>query len=146
MKHAPESRQNGLQDAADYAAMYEAILAPTKRKKPRVSMTVLSRKHLEADGWYVETVEQNVRAGGKTWKKDLFGFGDLLAIRRGEVLLVQTTSSTNMAARITKITESPLLAKVREAGIGIVVHGWANRVVKRGEPKREWTLRVEDLS
>jgi hypothetical protein len=76
----------------------------------------------------------------------LWGFADILAIRRGEVLAVQTTTSSNMAARVRKIADSPLLPKVREANVRVIVHGWAARVVKRGERAREWVLRVEDVS
>ena len=51
-----------------------------------------------------------------------------------------------MAARVRKIADSPLLPKVREANVRVIVHGWAARVVKRGERAREWVLRVEDVS
>jgi len=93
-------------------------LTPTQR----------STRHLQAEGYHVELVEQTKRVGQqgalKVWKTDLFGFLDLLCIKRGEVLGVQVTSASNVPARVRKITDSPLLPAVREAGIRIVVHGW----------------------
>jgi hypothetical protein len=101
-----------------------------------LSPTARSLAHLREQGYHVEVVEQNKRAGIKCWKVDLWGFIDLLAIRRGEVLGVQVTSATNVAARVRKITDSPLVGAVREAGIRIAVHGW----------KPDGQLREVDLS
>ena len=58
---------------------------------------------------------------------------------RGEVLAVQSTSSSNMASRITKIANHENVGAVRESGMRIVVHGW--RKTKAGP-----VLRVEDVS
>lgn len=93
-------------------------LTPTQR----------STRFLQEEGYHVELVEQTKRVGVpgamKVWKTDLFGFLDLLCIRRGEVLGVQVTSASNVPARVRKITDSPLLPLVRESGVRIVVHGW----------------------
>ena len=62
-----------------------------------------------------------------------------MAIRRGEVLAVQVTSS-GVAARIRKIQESDTIKLVREAGIRVEVHGWTKRANGR------YVLRVEDIS
>jgi carbonic anhydrase len=94
----------------------------------KATPTSRSMQWLREHGYHAEVVEQTKRVGTpgkmKVWKVDLWNFIDLLAIRRGEVLGVQVTSWTNVAARVRKITESPLLPLVREAGVRIVVHGW----------------------
>lgn len=72
-------------------------------------------------------------------RQDLFGFIDLLAIRKGETLAVQVTS-TGVSSRIKKIMESDYLPKVRDAGWRIIVHGW------RKNSKGRYVLRVEDIS
>jgi carbonic anhydrase len=94
----------------------------------KATPTSRSMAWLREQGYHAELVEQTKRVGVpgkmKVWKVDLWNFIDLLAIRRGEVLGVQVTSWTNVAARVRKITESPLLPLVREAGVRIVVHGW----------------------
>jgi len=72
-------------------------------------------------------------------RKDLWGWCDILAIRRNEVLAVQVTSSA-VAARIKKIQESDTISAVREAGIRVEVHGW--RKLSDGK----YHLRIEDIS
>lgn len=92
---------------------------------------------LREEGYTVAIVEKwnpHVRI-----RQDLFGFIDLLAIRKGETLAVQTTS-TGVSSRIKKIMESEYLPKVRDAGWRIVVHGW------RKNSKGRYVLRVEDIS
>ena len=92
---------------------------------------------LREEGYTVAIVEKwnpHVRI-----RQDLFGFIDLLAIRKGETLAVQRTS-TGVSSRIKKIMESNYLPKVRDAGWRIVVHGW------RKNSKGRYVLRVEDIS
>lgn len=72
-------------------------------------------------------------------RQDLWGWCDLLAIRKDEVLAVQVTAQA-VSARIKKIQESETVGKVREAGIRIEVHGW------RKNSKGRYVLRVEDIS
>jgi hypothetical protein len=75
-------------------------------------------------------------------RQDLFGFIDLLAI--GETMLaIQTTSGTNVAARVTKILELDAAREWIDAGHRIIVHGWAKRGV-RGEVKR-WDCREVEI-
>jgi hypothetical protein len=102
--------------------------------------TARSLAYLRAEGWHAEVVEMTIRAPGRTFKRDLWGFVDIIAIREADVLAVQTTSATNVAARVRKITESPLLPLVRAAGVAIHVHGW------RKVPNGRWSLRIEDVS
>ncbi len=78
-------------------------------------------------------------------RSDLYGFIDVLGVRDGETLAVQTTSGSNAAARITKITEECVeaFAAVRKAGWSVHVHGW--RKVKRGG-RLVWDCREVDVS
>lgn len=71
-------------------------------------------------------------------RQELFGIVDVLAVG-ADVVAVQTTSASNVAARVRKITETAALPILREAGIRIMIHGWAKR-------KGRWTLREVDLS
>jgi hypothetical protein len=73
-------------------------------------------------------------------RQDLFGVVDLLAIGNGETIAVQTTSGSNVAARVTKIAESGATPDMRDAGWKIVVHGW-----RKGANGR-WALREVDCS
>jgi hypothetical protein len=99
--------------------------------------TQRSLKYLREQGYTVAITER--------WnpfariRQDLFGFVDLLAIRKGETLAVQTTS-TGVSERIKKIQDSEYLPKIRDAGWMIHVHGW------RKNSKGRYVLRVEDIS
>ena len=57
-------------------------------------------------------------------RQDLFGFIDVLCLGDGEVVGVQTTSYSNMPARVKKIREHENFAKVSAAGIRVIVQGW----------------------
>jgi hypothetical protein len=88
-------------------------------------------------GYLVEVVEK-WNSFTRT-RKDLWGWADLLAIRRGEVLAVQVTSE-GVANRVKKVTDSETIARVREAGVRVEVHGW------RKNSKGKYVMRVVDLS
>jgi hypothetical protein len=103
-----------------------------------MSPTQRSLKHLRDAGYTVAIVEHYNSFTRKRY--DLWGFADLLAIRTGEVLAVQTTSGSNVSARVRKIAESPLVGAVRDAGVRIHVHGW-----RKGSNGR-YSLREVDLS
>ena len=102
------------------------------------SPTQRSLAKLRADGYLAAVVEHFnhvVRI-----RQDLFGFIDILAIRRGEVLGVQATSRSNVSSRVAKIADHPNVAAVREAGIRIEVHGWGKMA------SGKWECRVVDVS
>jgi predicted RecB family endonuclease len=101
--------------------------------------TQRSLDHLRKLGYLAEVVEKRIPKVFIT--KDLFGFIDIIAIRDGEILAVQTTSGSNVAARITKIRESATFARVLAAGMRIEVHGWR----KPTKTRARWDLRVENV-
>lgn len=76
---------------------------------------------------------------------DLFGCIDIIAIRKDETLAVQTTTS-GVAARVKKITESEYLPAMRDAGWRIEVHGWRKAPKTKGSKVEVWKQRVVDLS
>lgn len=89
-------------------------------------------RHLTDHGYVAGIVER--RAGPVS--HDLFGFIDVLGIRGDEVLAVQSTDVTNMAARVRKIADAEHVGAVRAAGWRIEVHGW----------RPDGRLRVVDVS
>lgn len=98
--------------------------------------TQRSKKLLESRGYMVAIVEKwNPHA---RIRQDLFGIADLLAVGK-DVLMVQTTTATNMAARVNKITDAEVTPRIRDAGVGIHVHGW-KKVGNR------WQCAERDLS
>ena len=93
---------------------------------------------LRGQGYTADVVERWIPRANV--RKDLFGIFDIIAIRDGETLAVQCTT-TGVASRCRKIAEAPTIDAVRAAGWGVVVHGWR----KVGKPPR-WACRVVDLS
>ena len=95
---------------------------------------------LRLTGWTCQTVEQwiprlNIR-------RDLWGVGDVLAMREGSaVLLVQCTSGTNISARIAKAVSEPRLRTWLATGQRFEVWGWA----KRGRGRKVWAVRKVEV-
>lgn len=103
-----------------------------------------SLRHLRESGWTVARVEYWLAPARR--RIDVWRFGDLLACKPdGRPTLIQTTSGSNVSARLNKARENagPLVAWLLSGG-RLVVHGWAKRG-PRGEPKR-WTLREVSLN
>jgi hypothetical protein len=100
-----------------------------------------TQRSLEAlrETGYLPVVVERWNAFAKI-RQDLWGWCDILAIRKGEVLAVQVTSTSNVSARIKKIQESDTIAKVRDAGIRVEVHGWAKN------DKNRFICRIVDIS
>lgn len=101
------------------------------------SPTQRTLKHLRKTYPLVQVVEKWIPRIKR--RIDLFGIGDVLAVG-DDIVVVQTTSASNMAARVTKITESDTLPILRKAGIRVLVHGW------RKNSKGRWVLREVDVS
>ena len=91
-------------------------------KPMKTSPTKLSLNELRKQCQIVQVVE-HWNAWSKT-RHDLFGIIDILAIRDGETVAVQSTSWSNTKSRINKMTESDALPHLRSAGWILLVHGW----------------------
>jgi hypothetical protein len=101
------------------------------------SPTQLSLKKLREDGWLAEVVERWIP--GANIRKDLWGWVDIVALKDGETLAVQTTSYSNMSARAKKIAESETVSEVRKANWSIQVHGWHKK-------DSRWVVKINDIS
>jgi hypothetical protein len=103
-----------------------------------VTPTRRSLEYLRDQGYVCQIVERwNSFARVRV---DLFGFVDIVAIKAGQTLAVQTTSSDNVSKRVAKIAESEYLPALRSANWSVHVHGW------RKNAAGKWVLRIEDLS
>lgn len=126
---------------------------PAKRKKP-AALTPRSLKVLREDGWYAEVVERFIRlpnhpAGG--FRRDLFGFGDVLALKGDVALIVQVCRAADVATRLDKIRETTVelqrgdqkievlaLSLALAAHFRVEIHGWASPTTTR----RRWRQRI----
>lgn len=108
--------------------------------------TARSLSELRRRGYTAEVVEQVIRIpratggpGPRVFRRDLYGFGDVLAFRPGEpVLIVQACITSDQADRLAKIRGTTTAARWLEAGQRIEVWGWAKRG-PRGQ-RKTWTL------
>jgi hypothetical protein len=104
----------------------------------KTSPTSRSLAMLKDDGYLCAIVEKwNPHA---RIRQDLFGVIDILAIRDGETLAVQTTTASNAAARAQKIAEAEATPIMRKANWRIHIHGW------RKSAAGVWVCNVEDVS
>ena len=119
--------------------------------------TARSLKYLRDRGFIACKVEQILHMPGRPFpfKKDAFGFGDILAAQSGMsgiegfgIYLIQVTSTGNVSKRCEKIKSDPKVApfaiKWLQSSGNIHVHGWAKRG-PRGKAKR-WTLTKKTFS
>jgi hypothetical protein len=102
------------------------------------SPTVRSLKYLRDAGYLCQVVE--VWNSFTRTRKDLFGFIDIIAVKEGETLAVQTTTTENMSARVRKIADTETTPLVRKADWKIHVHGWSKNKSNR------WELKIIDVS
>ena len=72
-------------------------------------------------------------------RQDLYGIVDVLAVG-ADIVAIQTTSGSNVSARVAKIIESDALPVLRKAGIRVLVHGWRKNSAGR------WVLQEVDVS
>lgn len=125
--------------ASDALALYVDPDAKAKKKKAAQSPTRRSLEHLRKLGMLVAVVERwNPHAG---IRQDLWGCLDIIALAPDGVTWgIQTTSGSNVAARVTKIAECPALIALRKCRWKLVVHGWT-----KGKDGR-YKLREVDVS
>ena len=72
-------------------------------------------------------------------RQDLYSFVDVLCIKEGETVAVQTTSYSNISARVKKISELDTSAIVKLAGWKIIVQGW------KKDKNGKWMVREVEL-
>lgn len=112
------------------------------RKPKRISPTQRALADLRRMGYRPAVVERwNPYA---RIRQDLYGCIDLIGIRPGEILGVQTTSGTNHAARRSKALAEPAVREWLAAGGRFEIWSYAKRGA-RGERKL-WERRVEAVT
>ena len=103
------------------------------------SPTQLSLAKLRDEGWFCWVVE-HYNFFSKT-RQDLWGFGDILALKPGQILCCQTTTASNMSARVRKISNHENVGYVRDANILVHVHGW-----HLDSKTKKWSCKIKDVS
>lgn len=107
------------------------------------SPTQRTLKLLREQGYTAQVVERWCSFTKR--RHDLFGIIDVLAIKDGETLAVQTTSGSGVSARLKKMLAEENLYKILAAGWNVHLHGWRKVKVKRGGKAMRWDVRLLDL-
>ena len=113
---------------------------PKKKRRPSVSLKQRSVLMLRRQGFDTADVERRIPRSFVT--VDLFNFADLVAIRADVpgVLAIQSTSTSNQAARVKKIIAEPRALTWLRAGNRIEVHGWL-----KSKRTRRWECTVTEI-
>lgn len=99
--------------------------------------TQLTLRNLRERGYLAAVVERwNPHA---RIRQDLFGFIDVIGVKRGKTIGVQATSFANRLARVRKMADHENIGAVREAEWALEVHGWR-------KIKNKWIVTIEDMS
>jgi hypothetical protein len=102
---------------------------PTGSAIEAMTPTARSLAFLRRSGYLAEVVERWLPIPGRNVRRDLWGFGDLIAVRQGipGALIVQATTGSNVAARLTKARKLLPLATWLRCGNTFEVWGWEKR-------------------
>lgn len=96
---------------------------PTKRTGKPPGNGARSMVALRKLGYTVGMVERwNGHVG---IRQDLFGFVDIVAVKPGMVMFVQTTSDAQVRAHIEKLMRHENFKAVESSGARLVIHGWS---------------------
>jgi len=108
------------------------------------SPTARTLKKLAEDGWMAGLVERWIPRTRIT--KDLFGIGDILAVKGCDELLIQATSDEGGGHghnRIAKIKAEPRAHEYLYPGSGRRIEVWAWRYLKR---KDAWEPKITEIT
>ena len=76
-------------------------------------------------------------------RQDLWGFGDVVAIKNRLWLIVQACNATDLARRVKKIQQEPRAKRFLQEGGHIVVMGWRKR--KKRKDGKLWTVTIREM-
>ncbi len=113
-----------------------------------ISNTSRTLEYLRKQGWVADKVEQfNPYAGKFGHRKDMFGFGDIVAMGEGNIYAIQSCGSS-YAEHNRKITEdervAPLALKWIENGGKLLLIAWRKIKLKRGGKAMRWQPRIKE--
>ena len=115
-----------------------------------ISNTSRTLEYLRSQGWVADKVEQfNAYAGKFGQRKDMFGFGDIVAMGENSIIAIQSCGQ-GYADHDRKITEdekvAPLALLWLQNGGRLLLVGWRKIKLKRGGKAMRWTPRIKEYS
>jgi len=115
-----------------------------------ISNTSRTLEYLRSRGWICDKVEQfNPHAGKFGHRKDMFGFGDIIALGENSIIAIQSCGQA-FSEHNRKITEdeyvAPNVTKWLECGGRLLLVGWRKVKLKRGGKAMRWSPRIREYS
>ena len=115
-----------------------------------ISNTSRTLEYLRSQGWMADKVEQfNAYAGKFGQRKDMFGFGDVVALGENSIIAIQSCGQA-FSEHNKKITEDEFVApnalKWLECGGRLILIGWRKVKLKRGGKAMRWQPRIKEYS
>lgn len=113
-----------------------------------ISNTSRTLEYLRKQGWVADKVEQfNPYAGEFGKRKDMFGFGDIVAMGEGSIIAIQSCGSA-FSDHHKKLTEDEYVAPNVEMwlknGGRLFLIGWRKLLLKRGGKAKRWVPRIRE--
>jgi len=114
-----------------------------------ISNTSRTLNYLRSQGWVADKVEQfNPYAGNFGHRKDMFGFGDIVAMGEGSIIAIQSCGQS-YAEHLRKITEDEKVAENAllwiENGGRLILIGWRKIKLKPGGKAMRWAPRIKEF-
>lgn len=114
-----------------------------------ISNTSRTLNYLRQQGWVADKVEQyNPYAGKFGTRKDMFGFGDIVAMGEGSIIAIQSCGQA-YAEHYRKITEDEKVAENAllwiENGGRLILIGWRKIKLKPGGKAMRWSPRIKEF-
>jgi len=115
-----------------------------------ISNTSRTLEYLRSQGWMADKVEQfNAYAGKFGQRKDMFGFGDVVALGENSIIAIQSCGQA-FSEHNKKITEDEFVApnalKWLECGGRLMLIGWRKVKLKRGSKALRWAPRIKEYT
>ena len=116
--------------------------------------TQAALKYFRDNGWEIDIGERFIKTPKGGFKKDLFGFGDLIAYHTGkkETALIQVTDETHMANRRNKILEERRAAEWLHCGNKIflcLLYTTIHKTKKGknpGKPRKRFSITLQEIN
>jgi hypothetical protein len=118
--------------------------------KKGISNTSRTLEYLRSQGWEADKVEQfNPYAGKFGTRKDMFGFGDIVAMGEGRIIAIQSCGqaySEHDKKILADEVVAPKALKWLQCGGRLILIAWRKVKLQRGGKAMRWQPRIKEYS
>ena len=115
-----------------------------------ISNTSRTLEYIRSQGWVADKVEQfNAYAGKFGQRKDMFGFGDIVALGENSIIAIQSCGQA-FSEHNKKITEDEKVAPNAylwlKNGGRLILIGWRKVKLRPGAKAMRWKPRIKEYN